>query len=376
MRTRLAVLALALSPLAAAATTPVERGDQPSVTAARPHAARPHATRQDSARQDSTPLRVFLITIGPGAQVWERFGHNALWIHDPVAGTDLAYHYGLFDMSEEGFLLNFLRGRMLYSMGAADASLLLDAYRRAGRAATVQELALDAGAARELQAFLEWNLRPENRVYRYDYFRDNCSTRVRDALDRVLEGALSDALRSRPTPITWRRESLALTAEDELLTAGMDLGLGPLADREITRWELAFIPMRLRDDVRELTITRDGVATPLVVAERALPAAAAPDESLAVPPGAVDARVAWMLLLGILGAALFATLGWLATQGRDAGPARRGPRRPLRLRPDRTTRCTSPRCCAGRSDWPACPTGRRRRPTSASPSTIARMRRK
>ncbi|HUG41271.1 MAG TPA: DUF4105 domain-containing protein [Longimicrobiales bacterium] len=267
--------------------------------------------------------RVFLLTFGPGAAVWERFGHNALWIHDPVAGTDIAYHYGLFDMSEEGFLLEFLRGRMSYAMGSADALRLVDAYRHDGRSTTIQELAIPAAGVKAMQEFLEWNLRPENRVYRYDYFRDNCSTRIRDVLDGALEGTLSAALRARATPITWRAEALALTAEDELLTAGMDLGLGPLADRDISRWELAFIPMRLRDDIRALTVERGEARVPLVVMERELPAAGAADESLAVPGGAIDARVAWMLLLGLLGAALFAALGWLATQGREAGPARR-----------------------------------------------------
>lgn len=283
------------------------------------------------ARGQSDSLRVFLLTFGPGSQVWERFGHNALWIHDPAAGTDIAYHYGLFDMSEDGFLLEFLQGRMAYSMGSADALRLLEGYRRMGRSATIQELAIPAERIRAMQAFLEWNLRPENRVYRYDYFRDNCSTRIRDVLDGALEGALSARLRAEPTPITWRREAVALTAEDELLAAGMDLGLGPLADRDITRWELAFIPMRLRDDVRELTIVRDGERRPLVAMERELPAAASPDENLATPPGAVDARVAWMLLLGIVGAALFAVLGWLATQGRPAGPSRKVARWALAL---------------------------------------------
>lgn len=270
-----------------------------------------------------TDARVFLMTFGAGEQVWERFGHNALWIHDPATGSDVAYHYGLFDMSEEGFLLNFLKGRMAYSMGAADATLLLEAYRRAGRSATVQELALTGEEIAEMRAFLEWNVRPENRVYRYDYFRDNCSTRIRDVLDATLDGTLSTALRATDTSVTWRKEALALTAEDELLAAGMDLGLGPLADRDISRWELAFIPMRLRDDVREITMVRDGAPVPLVIGEREVPAAGAPDERLAVAPGRVDARVAWMLLLGILGAGLLVVLGWLGSQGREAGPARK-----------------------------------------------------
>ena len=295
------LMALVLAPVLLAVAAPAVAGQQPA---------------------DGGSPRAFLLTFGPGSEVWERFGHNALWIHDPASGRDVAYHYGLFDMSEEGFLLNFLKGRMWYSMGAADARLLIDAYRRAGRSGTVQELALTGSEVAALSDYLEWNMRPENRVYRYDYFRDNCSTRIRDVLDRVLDGALSSALGGRETPITWRQEALALTSEDELLTAGMDLGLGPLSDRDITRWDLAFIPMRLRDDVRELQVTRDGVARPLVVAERSLPAVGAPDESRAVPTGRVSGRVAWMLLLGIAIGGFLAICGWLSMRSAETGAAR------------------------------------------------------
>src|SRR5690606_16810840 len=88
-------------------------------------------------------VRAYLLTFGPGDAVWERFGHNALRIVDPARGVDIAYHYGLFDMSEAGFLAEFLKGRMFYSMGAADAALLVDAYRRTGRDVYIQELRID-----------------------------------------------------------------------------------------------------------------------------------------------------------------------------------------------------------------------------------------
>ena len=303
---RLRALALAAAMVAAAAGA-VPGGAAASALQAENPA---RATPADS-------LRVFLVTFGPGSAVWERFGHNALWVHDPEAGTDIAYHYGLFDMSESGFILRFLQGRMFYSMGAADAGLLLSAYRRAGREATVQELRLTREQARELQAFLEWNMRPGNRVYRYDYFRDNCSTRVRDALDRVLDGGLSDALRPIETPITYRSEALALTAEDQMLTAGLDLGLGPLADQELTRWELGFVPMRLRDDVRRLQVERGGRLVPLVVSEREIPAIGVPDEEVAAPPRGIGRRIIWMLAAGLVGGALFVLLGHLVRRRSD-----------------------------------------------------------
>lgn len=253
------------------------------------------ATGQQSVGGDS--LRVYLLTMGPGSAVWERFGHNALWIHDPAAGTDIAYHWGLFDMSEAGFMVEFLKGRMVYSMGEADALRLVAAYRRVGRDVTVQELALTVEEASALQAFVEWNVRPENRRYRYDYFRDNCSTRVRDALDDALGGRLRRELTARPSGQTYRSEAITLTAGDALLTTGMDLGLGPLADQPLTRWDLAFIPMRLRDDIRSIDVNRNGRTVPLVVDERHLEALVASGSG--VPETSPILRVLGHLLAGL-----------------------------------------------------------------------------
>ncbi|MFP4624521.1 MAG: DUF4105 domain-containing protein, partial [Gemmatimonadota bacterium] len=260
MRTRKLVVAALAALLFGAAPDAVRAGAGPHASRA-VHPAAPQAITADS-------LRLFLVTFGPGAAVWERFGHNALWIHDPMAGTDVAYHYGIFDMSEEGFMVKFLQGRMFYSMGSANAPAMLDVYRRYGRDATIQELRLTRDQIGELEAFLQWNLLPENRIYRYDYFRDNCSTRIRDALDRVLGGTVREALAPLPSTLTYRGQAVALTAEDQVLTTAMDLGLGPLADQPISHWELAFIPMRLRDDLRRVAVERDGVRIPLVAAQR------------------------------------------------------------------------------------------------------------
>ncbi len=279
------------------------------------------ASAQTAAQSDS--LRAFLITFGPGAAVWERFGHNALWIHDPEARTDVAYHYGLFDMSADNFLLHFLQGRMWYSMGTAPAGWLMETYRQVGRDGTLQELRLTADQVRELQAFLEWNMRPENRVYRYDYFRDNCSTRIRDALDRVTGGTLRSTLESRPSPLTYRAQAVALTAEDALLTTGMDLGLGPLADQPISRWELAFIPMRLADDLRDITVDGDGLS--LVASERALPAVGTEEDDAGVAPHETSTRgrAFVLLLVGLLIGGILAGAGWLADRRAPGSMSRR-----------------------------------------------------
>lgn len=193
----------------------------------------------------------YLVTIGPGDAVWERFGHNLLWIHDPAAGTDQGYNYGLFSFEQENFVLRFVRGHMEYWMGGGDVGRQLAAYRTQDRSIHVQELALDTVEVRELQDFLEWNERPENRFYRYDYYRDNCSTRVRDALDRILDGRLEAWARQRLTGATYRDHTLRLTHGLFFVSAGMHFGLGPSVDRELDAWEAMFIPMEMRELLRE-----------------------------------------------------------------------------------------------------------------------------
>jgi hypothetical protein len=136
-----------------------------------------------------SPPAISLLTIGPGEIFFERFGHNAIVVRDPASGVSLAYNYGIFDFDQQDFLLNFARGRMRYRMAVDDFADDLAMYRDEGRDITEQRLALTPEQARRLVEFLEWNARPENAQYRYDYFEANCSTRVRDAIDRALGGA-------------------------------------------------------------------------------------------------------------------------------------------------------------------------------------------
>ena len=143
---------------------------------------------QDAARATPTgptapgELQVFLMTFGPGREVWERFGHNAIWIHDPATARDEAYNYGLFDFHQHNFVLRFVRGQMWYWMAGFPTLGL----HRASTSATTARSGCRSWSSRpaakaQLQEFLRWNAEPEHRYYHYDYYRDNCSTRVRDA---------------------------------------------------------------------------------------------------------------------------------------------------------------------------------------------------
>jgi hypothetical protein len=244
-----------------------------------------------SASVPGSELTVTLVTFGLGEEVFERFGHNALLFQDAKTMQSVAYHWGLFSFNEPGFLVRFLTGDTRYWMGAVDGQALIDSERRAGRPITLQRLNLTPAQALALRDFVRWNARDENRFYRYDYFRDNCSTRLRDALDRAVGGAIEKQTASVTTDLTYRSESVRLTDGDAPVQAGIDIALGRPSDVPLTQWQSFFIPMRMRDAIRTVRVTgANGEQVPLVARE----------ESVALPPNATpvpEAMVAPRLTL-------------------------------------------------------------------------------
>jgi hypothetical protein len=169
-------------------------------------------------------------------------------------------------------------------------------------------------ARRELQAFLEWNERPENRFYHYDYYRDNCSTRVRDALDWAVGGRIRESSSQVPTGRTFRFHTLRLTSNDPPVYTGLELGLGEPVDRPISMWEEMFLPLALRVHLRKISVDGPhGQPVPLVKSERTLFQSSAP----APPPAPPSWIPLYLLAGGLIGGVAFG-LGWAAALSRRA----------------------------------------------------------
>ncbi|MDO5506217.1 MAG: DUF4105 domain-containing protein [Pseudoxanthomonas suwonensis] len=229
------------------------------------------------ARAQDTAPRIGVATMLPGTIFFERFGHDALLVEDPATGATTSYNFGFFDLEEPGFLRRFIHGDMQYMLVALPFEDDLAYYRQVGRGVSVQWLDLAPGQARTLAARLADNALPQNARYRYDYFTDNCSTRVRDALDEALGGQLRRQLQVSSHGRTYRSESVRLASPSPLMALGFDIGLGPAADAPLNRWQEGFIPMRLADGLRQARLA-DG--RPLVTGEHELLAHATDPEPI------------------------------------------------------------------------------------------------
>lgn len=335
-----AALSIGLMPVEASATaanpTQTASGDARPTTAAPDATATPTSSLSVAPEAVAAAPRIGVLTMLPGEIFWERFGHNAIVVVDATTGVATSYNFGFFDLDEPGFTGRFVKGDMRYKLAALPVEQDLSYYQHTGRGVSVQWLDLPAEAARQLAAALAENARPENAYYRYNYFLDNCSTRVRDALDRAVGGRLRRQLEGPSHGYTFRSEALRLASPAPWMSLGFDLGMGPAGDVIMPVWAEAFVPMRLADALRRIT---DAGGRPLVREERELlPHRLAPEPQergqrwwLWGAGGLViGGALAWLgrrrprvtavlamplwIVAGLIGAALL--FGWIATEHR------------------------------------------------------------
>ncbi len=226
------------------------------------------ATAQDIPALSGS-AHVSLISILPGDDLYSTFGHSAIRVADPVLGIDESYNYGTFDFGDSpaeiaSFIGRFTYGDLNYRLSVQNTGRMVSFYwEELGRASVEQTLALSGREKQALFSYLRINARPDNRYYQYDFFFDNCATRLLDALEASVGSALSfDA------PDTGRsfRELLDPYLPGVPWTDfGMDLGLGLPADREATPREATFLPELLLEYVATGVIDRGGRQAPLVV---------------------------------------------------------------------------------------------------------------
>lgn len=214
-------------------------------------------------------LTVSVLTFGPGDHPFFKFGHNAVWIHDEARGRDAVFNFGMFAFDSPLLIFDFLQGRLRYWLAVHSLRATLDEYRSENRTVEVQELNLTPAQRLELARALAVNAREENKYYKYDYYRDNCSTRVRDAIDRVLGGRLR-AASTGPASMSWRDHTRRLTADNLPVYFGLHAAMGDVIDAPVTAWDEMFLPSKVQEQLRRVTVPGAAGDEPLVRAERLL----------------------------------------------------------------------------------------------------------
>ncbi|HPR31032.1 MAG TPA: DUF4105 domain-containing protein [Prolixibacteraceae bacterium] len=211
--------------------------------------------------------RVILFTCGPGAELYAGFGHSALWIYNPTKGIDRLYNYGTFDFNTPHFYTRFIRGKLDYMLSVTTARSFLNEYNARNIEVNGQTLDLTDEEALRLFQFLENNLLPENRFYKYDFFFDNCATRIRDVVATACGDTVVFCV---PDENLSFREMLFPYMEHTPWTKfGVNLILGLTADRKATPWEYSFLPEYMDDAFRTATIGTEGKERSLVRSEKA-----------------------------------------------------------------------------------------------------------
>ena len=136
--------------------------------------------------QDVSYVKIYLITCGPGTETYSIYGHSALRIVMPEGGSDIVYNWGVFDFNTPHFVWKFAKGRLNYMLAATTFERFQQEYFLEQRWMQVQEINLEPEEKIHLMQLIAENLQPENVAYLYDFFYDNCSTRIRDLLEKVL----------------------------------------------------------------------------------------------------------------------------------------------------------------------------------------------
>jgi hypothetical protein len=229
-------------------------------------------------------LTVYLMTMGPGDEIFEKFGHTAIWIRNNATHTDVAYNWGLFDFNDKDFIARLARGRMRYSMAGFQMQAMVQSYIEANRSVSAQELNLTPAQRLQVQALADSNALPENRYYLYDYYRNNCSSLPRDLLDRVLGGAIKAKTDHVLTNTTFRQHTLRILGDDLLPYLGAQFALGHPADARITQWQEMFLPLEMQKHFRTVWVRGEtGALEPLVASEIDIAKSSRPPQRTAPP---------------------------------------------------------------------------------------------
>ena len=251
--------------------------------------------------QSTDSIRFSLLTCAPGTEIYSLFGHTAIRYENYTRRIDVAFNYGMFSFNTPNFIFRFVAGETDYQLGITPYSYFEAEYAMRGSSVYQQVLNLTQSEKERLLTILENNYLPENRIYRYNYFYDNCTTRARDKIEECIEGKVvyPDSLSGK----SYRSIVHEFTAGSPWNEFGIDLCLGAEADKEINKRQQMFSPFYMKYYASNAYIVdAGGTRRPLILDETKI-VDVEPEE---VQPGFILSP----LMCGALFLALCVVMAW------------------------------------------------------------------
>ena len=251
--------------------------------------------------QSTDSIRFSLLTCAPGTEIYSLFGHTAIRYENYTRRIDVAFNYGMFSFNTPNFIFRFVAGETDYQLGITPYSYFEAEYAMRGSSVYQQVLNLTQSEKERLLTILENNYLPENRIYRYNYFYDNCTTRARDKIEECIEGKVvyPDSLSGK----SYRSIVHEFTAGSPWDEFGIDLCLGAEADKEINKRQQMFSPFYMKYYASNAYIVdAGGTRRPLILDETKI-VDVEPEE---VQPGFILSP----LMCGALFLALCVVMAW------------------------------------------------------------------
>lgn len=225
---------------------------------------------QEPKRVIPDSIRISLLTCASGEEIYSLFGHTAIRYENYTRGIDAVFNYGIFNFNAPNFILRFALGETDYQLGVTDYERFAAEYYYLERDVWQQELNLTVQEKEKLIMLLEENYRPENRIYRYNFFYDNCATRPRDLIEKSIDGTLqyADDMTDTDSGISFRDLLHKYSKGHPWSRFGMNLCMGSQADRTINRRLMMFVPFYVQEYFNQARIVnKEGETRPLVLNE-------------------------------------------------------------------------------------------------------------
>ncbi len=204
------------------------------------------------------------MSCGPSDLVHAIYGHTAIRVHDPVKQWDVVFNYGVFSFREPNFVYRFAKGNANYLLAPERFNQFYQEYIQNGRSIREQVLNLTQNEKQSILNFLIDNAKPENREYRYNFFMDNCATRVRDVVENTVDGDVKFPMEGEGK--TFRQHAAEYQKILPWTNFGIQLVLGSPSDEVASAYQEMFLPDYLFQHFADATIVRNGKQVPLVKA--------------------------------------------------------------------------------------------------------------